>query len=225
MNELKQRIDCLRNFTTEERWERINTILSRRTRYFTTVLEDVFDPHNISAVIRSGECLGLQDLHLILNTVDFRPSRRVVRGASKWIDLHRYSSEEGQNTRSCLESLKERGYRIAATTLRADKATVPVDELPLDKPIAVCFGSENEGLSDSAHECADVYVQIPMHGFTQSFNISVSAAICMYELTKRIRTSESIDWQLPENEITRLQYKWLTLSVEHWGKILERSGF
>ncbi len=189
---------------------RILDVLRWRTRYLTVVLEDLYQPHNGAAVIRACECFGVQDVYIIPRRNIFQISEEVASNASRWIKLHQPEHPDPEHTHLRLKSLKRRGYRIVATTLRED--CIPLAELPLDEKIAICFGTEEQGLSEQAHELADLYMRIPMYGFTQSYNISVSAAITLFELTERIHASK-VSWQLDEEEKLDLQIQWLAQSI------------
>jgi tRNA (guanosine-2'-O-)-methyltransferase len=216
---LKQElIQYLAQFTTEHKRNLIEQILERRTRYITVVLEDIYQSHNASAVLRSCECFGVQDIHLIEKAYTYHINADVTQGASKWISLKRYRSQEQDPTEVCLENLRAQGYCIVATTLCDN--SISIHELTLDQKLALCFGTEEDGLSDRAHNLADVFVKIPMRGFTQSLNISVSAAICLFVLTSKLHTSK-IAWPLSEEEKTDLRIEWLT-KVAPRGKTLER---
>lgn len=215
----------LEGFVSEKRRAGMAKVLGLRTRALTVVLENVFQPHNASAVLRSCECFGVQDVHLIEDRYAFRPSKGIALGAAQWLSLHHYKGAEGTCTPRCLDHLRTRGYRIAATTLGAD--AVPLHELPTDTPLALCFGTERHGLSTAALDRADLRVHIPMVGFTESFNISVSCALSLYELAPRIRR-DCADWALSQSEKEELYRDWLVQSVarvavhlrrwreEHW---------
>lgn len=203
-------IEFLSDFVTPSRLEKIQQVLSGRTRHVTVVLEDIYQPHNASAVLRSCECFGVQDVHIIENRNDYEINPEVVMGATKWLNLHRYRDGEF-NTKTCLSKLKQQGYQLIATSPHEDDFT-PLN-LPLDKPVALLFGTEQEGLSPLARQMADYFVRIPMAGFTESFNISVSAAICLYELTNRLRKSD-IPWPLTEDQHDELQLAWLKASIK-----------
>lgn len=209
----------LSQFISASRQERVQQVLAQRTRYLTVVLEDIYQPHNASAVLRSCECFGLQDVHIIEKRNNFRPNPEIALGAPKWLTMRYYRQEAGQNTQTCLQSLRAQGYRIAATTLRSD--SLPIHELSLNQPIALCFGTEAQGLSETAHELADVFVQIPMFGFTQSFNISVTAALFLYDLTSRLRQSTAA-WQLTAAEKEVLTLAWYGRIVAHSDIIIRR---
>jgi tRNA (guanosine-2'-O-)-methyltransferase len=180
--ELKKQIEFLTDFISEERLFKIDSTIDKRTKYLSVVLEDIYHPHNASAVIRTCECFGVQDMYTIENTKEYRVNKCVTRGAGKWITLNRYDSTKN-NTVDCINSLKKNGYKIVATSLKKNITILP-EELPIDNKLALCFGTEELGLSDTLHEMSDYFVKIPMYGFTQSFNISVSAALILQILTE-----------------------------------------
>ena len=218
--ELKQAlIGYLSECVTEQKRERIEQVLALRTRYISVVLEDIYQPHNASAVLRSCECFGVQDAHIIENHNTFTVSPGVVAGSSKWLSIYRYNQPGEQNTRPCIEHLRKQGYRIVATTLRPD--SIHIQELDLSEKVALCFGTEELGLTEEAHRLADIFVQIPMYGFTQSLNISVSAALCLFALTGPLRSSQ-IKWQLNESEKLDLRLKWLINSLPHGDALVRR---
>jgi tRNA (guanosine-2'-O-)-methyltransferase len=201
----QQLLEHLAEFVSENKKQQVERVLSKRTRLLTVVLEDIFQPHNASAVVRTCDCFGIQDLHVIENRYAFETNRGVSVGATKWLDIHRYQEPDRENTRRCLEGLKNGGFQIAALTLR--EPGIPLSELRIDQPLALCFGSEKPGLTEEAHSLADRFVHIPMLGFTQSFNISVSAALTLYELTRRLHAS-NLDWRLSEEERIDLRLQW-----------------
>lgn len=203
--------DYLANCISENRKNRIESLVQQRTRYLTVVLEDIFQPHNASAVLRSAEGFGVQDIHIIENKNTYAVNPDVALGAAKWLTLQKYRHHE-DNTMACITSLKAQGYRIVATTPHTNDCLV--SELDVSKgKIALLFGTELEGLSKEAIAAADEYVRIPMYGFTESFNISVSAALCMYELTERIRKAD-IAWQLTEAEQFSLKMAWVRKTLQ-----------
>ena len=193
--------------------------MARRTRHLRVVLEDIYQPHNASAVMRSCECFGIQHLHVIENRYVFRPNREVAMGASNWIHLHRHHEAGRDNTRDCLERLRRDGYRIIATSLNAK--SIPLSRLPVDEPLSLWFGTEEEGLSETVLQAADAHVHIPMHGFTQSFNISVSAAICLYDLRNRL-IEQGCDPGISEPDRRRMYRLWLRGTLKNC-EILERT--
>lgn len=196
---------------TPERKALFEQVIAERTRYITVVLEDIYQPQNASAVLRSCDCFGVQGVHIIENRYEYQVNPKVVMGASKWLDLHRYNQEESDNTTACIEHLRSEGYRILATTPHTEETLLP--EIPLDKPVALIFGTELEGLSQQAIDLADGSVRIPMYGFTESFNISVSAALCLQSLTDRVRQIGA-PWRLSENDHDRILLEWLRRSIK-----------
>ncbi|MCX7729273.1 MAG: RNA methyltransferase [Bacteroidia bacterium] len=216
---IREQIDYLRTFVTERRFQRFNEVLSKRTRYITIVLEDVFQGHNASAVLRSCECFGIQDVHFIENRNTFKTNEEVSMGAAQWLTIYRYNDKDTNNTAICYSKLRKKGYKIVATS--PHHKSVDIESLNIDNPIALIFGAEKEGLSKYALQHADEYVHIPMHGFTESFNISVSAALCMYELNKRLRRS-GISYLLSEEEKNEILLGWLKNTVEDADGILGR---
>jgi tRNA (guanosine-2'-O-)-methyltransferase len=197
----------LEPFVTPHKREVIDQVLACRTRRITVVVEDLFQSHNASAVIRTSECLGIQDVHVIEDRNAFETSGAVAVGSAKWVDIHRHRS-----SRDCLTSLRGRGYRIVALTLRGPSR--PVSEISIQDKLALCFGSEEPGLSEQAHGLADVYATLPMYGFTQSYNVSVSAALALNDLLQRLRDSQ-IPWHLSADEMQELRLAWYAKTVPH----------
>ncbi len=203
--------DFLKNYMTEERDQQFEKVIQERTRHITCVVENVYQPHNASAVLRSCDCFGIQDVHIIENDNEWQVNKGVAMGATKWLNIHRYNSKE-QNTVDCLRELKAKGYKIAATTPHKDDYQIA--DLPLETPIALVFGTEVSGISQEVIDEADLFVRNPMHRFTESFNISVAAALTFYELTQRIR-AEKIDWKLSQEEMTTIKLKWAKQSIRN----------
>ncbi len=216
--ELQQTILFLEEFISERRVGLIDTNINNRTRYITVVLENIFQPQNASAVIRSCDCFGIQDLHVIENTNEYRLNPDVVMGASKWVDLYRYNQTEN-NTLTAINRLKEKGYRIVATTPHTNDILLPDFDVKKGKA-ALFFGTELTGLSDIVMDNADEFVKIPMYGFTESFNISVSAALVLNSLSTKIR-QENVAWHLSEIEKAELKLEWLKKSIKRGDKLLE----
>lgn len=203
-------LEFLSQFITDERKQRFEEVLDYRTRHITVVLEDIFQPHNASAVMRSCDLMGVQDVHVVENNNHYDVNPEVVMGSTKWLNLNYYESSEF-NTPAAFERLHAMGYKIVATCPHRDDFTP--DTLPLDQPVALVFGTEKEGLSDYAIEHADMHVHIPMYGFTESFNISVSAALLLQALTQRLHASTDIDWHLTEKERNAVRLLWTRRSL------------
>ncbi len=207
-------IAYLESFVSEDRVRRFSEVLQWRTRYITVAMEDVYHLHNASAVIRSADVFGLQDVHIIEERFGKRLDKKIALGAQKWVDIHRYPTTE-----ACLKSLRDKGYRILATTPRKDALTL--GELTVDHKIAFLFGAEKEGLSEKALENADDLIHIPMVGFTESLNVSVAAAIVLQRATSLLHAT-SVDWKLREEEKEEKRVEWIKKSVRNLDKIIAR---
>ena len=202
----------IRRFVNGQRLQRLEQVLDMRTRYISVVLENIFQAQNASAVLRSCECFGIQDVHIIEHHNPFEVNPEVAMGSDKWLSLTNYNEPGRDNTKECLQQLKARGYRIIATS--PDKEGYTLESLPLDQKTALIFGTELNGISDQAKQMADGYLHIPMRGFTESFNISVSVAICLYHLVTKMQTDVR-HWQLSDQEKTALMLEWVKKSVRN----------
>jgi len=208
-DEITQTIDLLRPFVTPERFLKFTDVLRYRTRHLTVVLEDIYQPHNASAVLRTCDCFGIQDVHIIENRNKYEVNPDVALGSSKWLTLKKYHGLE-ENTTPCLKALKQQGYRLIAATPHKNDYTP--ETLCIEKKTALLFGTELSGLSPTALELADDFIRIPMVGFTESLNISVSAATLIHALSDRLR-SASIPWQLTADEKNIILLEWLKTSI------------
>ena len=207
----KKIIDFLKELVTEKRLSTFEQVLNQRTKYISIVLEDLFQTHNSSAVVRSCDCFGVQDVHFIENKFRYNSNPDVSLGSTQWLNLIKYNKYEN-NTLDSINYLRKNGYRIIATT--PHKNDVSLESFNIEKgKFALFFGSELPGLSNIVIDNADEFLKINMVGFTESFNISVSAAICMYELTKKIRSS-NVNWQLSQEEKDDILLKWLMNSIK-----------
>lgn len=211
--ELKRQItEHLKGFVTPNRFERMSQVLQSRTSYVSVILEDLYQPHNASAVMRSCDCYGVQNVYTVENRNPLDVSSGVTMKAHQWLTLHRYRSHT-DNLQQCLDDVRNAGYVIAATSPHTDD--VVLDDMPLDRPIALMFGTEKEGITPRALDMADVRVRIPMYGFSESLNISVSAAICLYQTVQRLNNKFSREeLGLDSAEKTEILYKWLKGSVK-----------
>lgn len=207
----KEFMEFLNQFITPERIEKQEAVLAERTRYITAVIEDIYQPHNASAVIRTCDCFGIQDLHIIENQNDYRLNPKVALGSGQWVDMIKHREHEN-NSLSCINDLKAKGYKVVATTPHTENS---IYDMNLDQPVALIFGNEVEGISDIVKDNADELVRIPMYGFTESFNISVSAALCLSLLSEKLRATD-LNWHLTEEEKTTLMVNWAT---KHLGSI------
>jgi len=210
-NSLKKELsDYLTTFVSETRKARFDEVISRRTDHLRVVLENVYQDHNASAVLRSCESFGIQNVHFIENRNRLRISDDVSMGSHKWLNIHRHN-EKDNNTVETLLALKAQGYRIVATTPHKNDCTA--DNLPVDKKLALVFGTELDGITQDVYDHADEFVKIPMYGFTESFNVSVCAALCLYELTTRIRKTVP-NYLLNEQQKLDTYFEWLKNSVD-----------
>ena len=204
-------VDYLGTYLTEERRIRINEVLDNRTDQITVVLEDINHAHNASAVMRTCDCFGVQNLHVIEEEHKYKVNKYVVRGSENWVSLHRYREPETDNRKACIDTLKKQGYKIVVTSPHAQKS---FKDLPVDSKLAVCFGAEKSGISEELYAMADEEVNIPMYGFTESFNISVSAALILSDLIPRLHESD-VDWKLPLEVRAKLLEQWFTQSLKN----------
>ncbi|HDR90245.1 MAG TPA: TrmH family RNA methyltransferase [Bacteroidetes bacterium] len=213
-------IEFLSGFVTPRRLALFDRIIDRRTRYITVVLEDIYQPHNASAVLRSCECFGVQDVHIIENRNRYRVNPDVALGSSQWLSLKKYRSSEN-NTQDALAGLKKAGYRLVATVPRK-RNSKSLDEFSLEQgKVAILFGTEMNGLSREAMNMSDEFLYIPMVGFTESLNISVSVAVILYQLTRKLRMSD-LFWELSEEEKTGIKLSWLKQTVKKSDLLIER---
>ncbi len=216
MNNSKDLIYYLSSFVSDERKAKFEQVIQYRTRHITVVLEDLYQPHNASAVLRSCDCFGIQDVHIIENKNTYKVNQDIALGSSKWLNLITYKKQV-DNSRTCIEGLKKNGYKIIVTS--PHKEDCSIQELDLTCKTALVFGTELKGISTEIMEQADGFVKLPMFGFTESFNISVSAALCLNSLIYRLHQS-TIDWQLSNEEKEQVLLIWLRNSIRS-SKLIE----
>ncbi len=207
-------LNYLEGFLTENRKERFLKVLETRTNHFTVAMEDVFQLHNTSAVMRSCEVFGIQQLNVVEEKFGKRIDKEIAMGAQKWVDVNRFESIS-----DCLDAVKAKGYRIIATTPHQDDCLLA--DFDITEPAALFFGTERDGLSPEVIERADGFLKIPMVGFTESLNISVSAAIIIQDLTERLRKTD-LNWRLTEAEILEKRLDWARNSIKDIKRIEAR---
>lgn len=207
-------LDFLENILTDNRKENFLRVLKTRTKHFTIAVEDVFQMHNASAVMRSCEVFGIQELHVIEERYGKRIDKEIAMGAQKWVDISTYDS-----VKNCIDTLKNKGYQIVATTPHENDCLL--EDFDISKPSALFFGTERDGLSEEILQNADGFLKIPMVGFTESLNISVSASIIIQNLTNRLRNSD-IAWELTEEEILGKRLDWAKKSIKDIKRIEAR---
>lgn len=213
MDENRKLLEYLESFLTESRQELFKKVLSLRTNHFTVATQDVYQLHNTSAVIRSCDVFGVQNVHVVEEVNLKKIDREIAMGAQKWVDINRYTSTE-----DCIDTLRNEGYRIIATS--PHKGTM-LQDFDISRPAALFFGRETEGLSEEVLEEADEFLQIPMVGFTESLNISVSAAIILQDVTARLRRSE-INWRLSEEDQIFKRLDWAKKNLKNSAEIISR---
>ncbi len=209
------------SFVTPERLEKMKQVLAWRTDYLTVVLEDIFQPHNASAVLRSCDAFGLQDVHIIENRNKYRVNPGVALGSSQWLTLHRYDTEK-VNTLHAINRLKNEGYRIVATTPHLNDVNLEDFDVTAGKA-ALFFGTEMHGLSEEVLSRADVFLKIPMYGFVESYNISVSCAVILHHLTYKLRCSD-IPWKIDKSRETDILLDWFRKSIKK-SEVYEKKFF
>ena len=207
-------LSFLENILTDERKARFTSVLAQRTNHFTIAVEDIFQMHNASAVMRSCEVFGIQTLNVVEEKYGKTIDKEIAMGAQKWVDINRYDS-----IGDCIKSLKAKNYQIVATTPHKDDCLL--QDFDITKPSALFFGTERNGLSEEVLDAADAFVKIPMVGFTESLNISVSAAIIIQNIMERLKNSD-IEWKLSDEEILDLRLQWAKSSIKDIKRIEER---
>jgi len=211
--DIKEKItEYLSTFVTPSRLELFEKILGLRTNYITVILEDIYQSQNASAVLRTCDCFGIQNVHIIENRNSFNVNREVALGASKWLSINKYNSKK-DNTLAAIKVLKKEGYRIIATTPHKNDQLLSDFDITKGKA-ALVFGSELPGVSKTVLKEADEYLKIPMYGFTESFNISVSASIILYYLTEKLREEPAEFWKLSNIEKNEIKLQWLRNTIK-----------
>ena len=213
---MNQRLyEILAEHLTERKRSLFDVVADQRTRYITLILEDLYQAQNTSAIQRSAESWGLQDLYVIENAHSFTHHRRVAKGAYDWLDIHRFNAS-ADNSKTCIEHLKKKGYQVVVTSLHEN--AIDLHEVDLNKKTAILMGTELSGASATAMKMADVFMKIPTYGFTESLNVGAAAAVIVHDLTERMRR-ENKSWQLSDEEKLLLKIKWAKKSI-HWSNYL-----
>lgn len=207
-------LEYLETYLTPRRRNLFDKVLSERTNHFTVATEDVYQLHNTSAVIRSCDVFGIQNIHITEERNVRKIDREIAMGAQKWVNVNRYHKVSGS-----INALRKKGYQIVATTPHNNACML--EDFDISNPAAVFFGTEKEGLSEELLNEADGFIKIPMVGFTESLNISVSAAIILQNLTSRLKRS-AINWRLSEEEKFDVRMQWATNCIKSSDQIIER---
>ncbi|WP_104734066.1 TrmH family RNA methyltransferase [Hanstruepera ponticola] len=206
-------LEHLEGYLTQNRKERFSNVINQRTKHFTVAIEDVYQLHNTSAVIRSCDVFGIQEVHIIEEINSKRIDREIAMGAQKWVDLNRFG-----NVKDCLKTLKDQGYHIVATTPHTDYM---LQDFDVSNKSCFFFGRETEGLSQEVLDNADSFLKIPMVGFTESLNISVSAAIILQHVTTQLKKSD-VNWQLSDDEKNLKRLDWIKKTIKSYDDIVKR---
>lgn len=205
----------LAGFMTDHRKDLLHRLLLERTRHLTVVVEDICHDHNASACLRSCDCFGIQDFHVVENHNRFDVARDIARGATQWLTMHRHEYCEDQpdsTTIACINRLKASGYQVVTTS--PHDTDCDLETFDISKPTALLFGNEKDGVSQEARELSDHVMRVPMFGFTESFNMSVAVAVCLHHLVWRMRQLD-LDWQLSADEREQLLHEWVRTSTGH----------
>ncbi len=212
-------LNHLARFVSDHKKEFVFRVLNERTRYVTLVLENIYQSQNASAALRTAECMGIQDVHIVENTARYQLNVRVLKGADKWLTLVRHRKKGINNTAACFELLRANGYRILVADPAADGISIDDMDVAGGK-MAIVFGNELHGASEYARDHADLKVRIPMYGFTESLNISVSVAISLNIILRKLRQS-SVDMSLQDQERESIMLNWYKKIVRR-SDVLER---
>ena len=216
----EQLYEALTEFFSENKRQLLDQNIQNRTKHITLVMEDIFQSQNASAVLRTADCFGIQDVHIIENQYEYTLNPDVALGSSKWVNYYRYNKKDENNTLLAYDDLRKKGYKIIATLPHEND--VMLQDLDISQPIALVFGTEKTGLTETAIKNADAFVKIPMYGFTESFNISVSAALCSFYLTEKMRNTTGLDWKLTKNQQIEQKLYWARQIVREADKIMKK---
>lgn len=206
--------DYFQQFLTDERLSKIEHFSKESSDFVLPVMEDVYQFRNAAAIVRSVEACGFHHVVALEEENVFNPNLKVTKGAETWVQV-----EKMPNNLDSLKEIKSRGYRILAVSPEKNATMLP--DYEVKEPIALVFGTELEGVSDEIIDFADETLAIPMFGFTKSFNVSVAAAICMYELKQKLMKS-GIDYKLSKEKLLELKIRWAKNSIKSSEQILER---
>jgi len=207
-------LEHLAQFASDHKREFVEKVLAGRTRYVTVVLEDIFQSQNASAVVRTCECMGTQDVHIVENTAKYHTNIRVLKGSDKWLNLERYDKHGVNNTATCFGKLRAAGYRILVADPGEGGISIHDVDVTAGK-IALVFGNELRGISDYAVQNCDGRIRIPMYGFTESLNISVSVGITLSALVTKLHQA-GMEFGLTKAERDAIRLEW-------YRKIVRRS--
>lgn len=213
-DKLQDIFDYLKQFLTEERLNKIEHFSQESSDFVLPVMEDIYQYRNAAAIVRSVEACGFHHVIALEEENVFNPNLKVTKGAETWVQVEKMPS----NLNALLE-IKKRGYKILAVSPEKNATLLP--DYEVKEPIALVFGTELEGVSNEILDFADETLAIPMYGFTKSFNVSVAAAICMYELKQKLISSD-LDYKLSEEKLLRMKIRWSVNSIRSGEEILKK---
>jgi tRNA (guanosine-2'-O-)-methyltransferase len=199
---------------SDDRRAAIESVLDGRTENVAVVVEGMVDVGNVSAILRTADGFGIQRVHAIDSAGKYKRSKRTTRGADKWVDRYRWETTGG-----CYEHLRADGYRIIAADVGEQAG--PISELDLTDRCAIVFGNELEGLTEAARSGADALVTVPMEGFAESFNISVAAAIALYEIHRQRVGKYGTSGDLSDETRSRIRAVWYAKTVTNPRTVVE----
>lgn len=206
--------EYLQQFLTDERLEKINRFAPESSDFVLPVIEDVYQFRNAAAIVRSVEACGFHKIVAMESENQFNPNLRVTKGAETWVDVERLS-----HSLDSIKQIKNRGYKIVAVS--PEKNATILSDFQMTEPVALVFGTEAEGVTDEILDFSDETLAIPMYGFTRSFNVSVAAAICVYDLKQKLMRS-NLDYKLSEEKLWEMKVRWAVNSLQSGEQILAK---
>lgn len=206
--------EYLKQFLTDERLSKIEFYAQESSDFVLPVMEDIFQFRNAAAIVRSVEACGFHKIVAMESENEFNPNLRVTKGAETWVEV-----EKMPHQLESLKKIKEKGYKILAVS--PEKNAIMLPDYDLKEPVALVFGTEKEGVTEEILDFADETVAIPMYGFTKSFNVSVAAAICFYDLKQKLVKSD-LDYKLSNEKLWELKVRWAKNSIKSGEEILQK---
>lgn len=205
MTDLIAQFDYLKKFLTNERLEKIEEKSHESSDFVLPIMEDVYQFRNAAAIVRSAEACAFHKIMALESKNIFEPNLQVTKGADTWVQV-----DKKPHHLQTLENVKSKGYRLVAVS--PEKNATPLPDFKITQPVALVFGTEWQGVTDDFLDYCDETLVIPMYGFTQSFNVSVAAALCMYDLKQKLIHS-GIDYKLNEEKRLQLMIRWAVNSI------------
>lgn len=206
--------EYLQQFLTSERLQKIEYFSAQSSDYVLPIMEDVYQFRNAAAIVRSAEACGFHKIVALEKINVFEPNLEVTKGADTWVEVEKLPAKIDS-----LKEIKNRGYKIVAVS--PEKEATPLPEFQINEPVALTFGTEWEGVTEEILDFADETLAIPMYGFTQSFNVSVAAAICFYELKQKL-IQQKIPHFLDDEKSLRMKIRWAVNSIRSGSQILNQ---